>query len=620
MNLAEELTRLKPKTRRALEKILATIQKTGDTSVIESLRAVDYEREIVPPRQFVEDDYFLGKNVKNLSEAWKQELEIVFDPDSTIGTIIITGAIGIGKTTFAAICLTRKLYELSCLRDPSHFFGLLPKSKIIFGVYNITLDKADDVSVLVEQYVNDSPYFQEKCAIRPRPHYPLYFPEKRLEVASGSLASHALGDNVLGFILDEANFHKKVQNPDAQTEKTRAHQLFNEARSRQVSRFLRRGRLPGLTMLLSSRKFQSSMLDELIEKVAVDPDLQQTVRIIQFALWEIKNPDDFSGEHFDVVIGTEHYASRVLEFEEIPPEGSEIVSVPVEYREQFFTDADLALRDIAGISTAGSTAFFPVKQKILNCIENDRTHPFSRPVLTLALGSDTRIDDFFQERKLCKIERSVWCPLVHPEAPRHLHIDLAYSEENVGIAMGHPYIMRDAKFGVYVDFMLRISPPVKGQIPFAEIIAFVNQLRNTYRFRIKKVTFDQYQSRMPIQLLLQAGFEAELLSIDLIHYTHLKTCFTERRINMYEYAPLLEEVDGLRKNPEGGRPNHKPGSFDDILDALAGAVSRCYNISSSRARVGTVKKDKVVLPRVDDGPIVMSVNESHRQEEFRPKP
>lgn len=617
MNLAEQIASLKPTSRKALEQIVQRIQQTKSLDILASLNALDYEREIISPRQFLEDEHYLGKSVKNLSETWKEVFEEVFDPDSVVGTLILTGAIGTGKTTFAAVCFIRKLYELSCLKDPALFHGLLPRSKIIFGIYNITLDKANDLSNLMEEYINESPYFQEVCPLRQRPRYPLYFPTKRLEVSIGSLGAHALGDNVLGFALDEANFYKKVQNPDMATEKTRAHQLFNEARTRQVSRFMRGGKIPGLNILISSRKFQTSFLDGFIEEVKKDPDLQKSIKIVELALWQTKNPDDFSGDSFDVLIGTEHYASRVLEFDEVIPQGGDVVRVPTEYREQFITDPDLALRDIAGVSTAGSTAFFPVKAKVTNCVDKTRIHPFSKPVITIPLMGDRTIDEFFQERKLCRISHSSWVPLVHPNIERHIHVDLAYSEECIGMTMGHAYTMNDARFGVYIDFMLRIKPPAVGELELGSVIKFIKMLKGTYHFRIKKVTFDQFQSRMPIQLLVQAGFEAELLSVDLVHYTHLKTCFNERRINMYEYAPLIEEADGIQKDPEGGRPHHKPGEFDDILDSLAGVVSRCYNISSSRAKKGSVKKDKVHLPSKDLGPIVMGVNSDHNQEEMR---
>ena len=591
------------------------IKKNKSLDILDSLNAMDYDRPLCDPIQFLEDDYYIGRAVKNLSSSWKAVFKDLFSPGSQVGTLILTGAIGCGKSTFAACCFARKLYELSCLKDPAAFHGLLPRSKIIFGIYNITLEKADDVTNMIEDYVRESPYFQEHSPLKDRPRYPLFMPVKRLEVSTGSLSTHALGDNVLGFILDEANFFKKVAQPDMVTEKTRAHQLFNEARTRQVSRFMRAGRIPGLNILISSRKYQSSFLDEFIVAVRKDPELQKSVKVVEFALWQTKNPDDFSGDFFEVLVGTEHYPSRVLEFEEVVPEGGDIVKVPKEYYEQFVTDPDLALRDIAGVSTAGSTAYFPVKAKIYDCVDKMRTHPFSRSVITVPLKSDTQIDEFFQERKLCRIESSSWTPLVHPEIERHIHIDLAYSKECIGFTMGHPYAMRDTRLGAFIDFMLRIKPPVADELKLDSVVDFVKMLRNVYHFKIKKVTFDDFQSRMAIQLLVQAGFEAEVLSIGLLHYTHLKNCFNERRINMYEYQPLLDEIETLQKDPAGDRPHHKQGELDDVCDSLAGVVSRCYNLPSSRVTKGN-QKNRVQVSGTSRGPLVIAMNKDRGHEEY----
>jgi len=252
----------------------------------------------------------------------------------------------------------------------------------------------------------------------------------------------------------------------------------------------------------------------------------------------------------------------------------------------------------------------------MGCIDRTRIHPFTIPVFSVPLMTDTRIEEFLSERALCSIERSAWRPIVRAGVERHIHIDLAVTGECVGITMAHPYMMEDARLGVYVDFMLRIKPPAQGgEIELGAVVNFVRVLRDTYHFKIKKVTFDQAFSRMPIQLLLQQGFAAEHLSVDLVHFTHLKTCFNERRISMYEYAPMLEEVDNLIKDPAGGRPHHRPKFLDDVLDSLAGCVSRCYNVESSRKKTG--KKTDRVDTGTGRGPLVIVVGHDHQQEEFR---
>lgn len=568
---------------------------TGDTRFLEPFWKVDYERVPVSPRQFLEDDYYLGKSVKNLSPVWKKEFEIIFSPTSSIITVIITGAIGTGKTTFASICKTYKMYQLSCLKDPVQFYGLLPGSKIVFGVYNITLDKADDLCGKVIHYVDNSPYFNEYCVRKKKPKDLIIFPDKNIEVSVGSLGTHALGDNILGYTVDEANFFKRSRSI-GEIEKTRAHQIFHEAQTRLYSRFMKGGDVPGLVILISSRKFVSSFTDSLIEKARTDPEIGRTTRVIEHALWETKNKKDFSGETFKVLIGTEFYDSRVLELDEIVPEDAQVIEVPVEYKRPFLDDCDLAIRDIAGISTKGSSAFFPVKQRIFNCIDKTRSHPFTKSEITIPLGKDFQLEEYLDEKSLVSIIRSIKTPHIHPGAGRFVHIDIAYSEENLGMSMVHPFLTKDDKLAVYVDFMLRMRPPVIGELDLDPAVDFMKHLRKI-GFNIVRVTFDRYQSRMPIQHLIKAGFRSDVVSIVLQHYVQLKTLFNEGRISLYDYLPFREEVDNLMKNEdETKRPEHAIGFNDDLLDSLAGAVSCALNIDSTSKKGDAKRRVKVIAP------------------------
>jgi len=589
---------LDPKEMETVQVILEEIEETGTSSTLDYLYRMDYERNLVSMREFLEDEYYLGKSVKYLSDVWKDILDDVFHPLSSVVTLILTGSIGSGKTTAAAICVVRKIYELSCLKDPAEFYNLLPGCRITFGIYSLTLDKADDANELIRMYTDDSPYFREHCPRKLRPNNPIFFPSKNIEVALGSMGNHALGDHILGFVLDEANFYTRGRKlAESPGEKTRAHQLFNSAQTRIVSRFMRGGKVPGLVIIVSSKKFQTSFVDTLIERANRNPKMARTTRVVELPLWAIKDPRDFSGEKFMMLVGTEYYNSRVLEVDEIVPEGAKVVEVPMEYIDQFLMDPDLALRDIAGLSTKGSTAFFPVKQRIFQCINDKRDHPFTKSEIVLPFGENLQISDYVIERDLIKIQRSMRTPIVHPGVPRHLHIDIALTEECLAIVMGHPFMMLDDKFGVYVDFMLRIRPPIIGELDLGSTIDFLKYLRSI-GYIIKKVTFDQYQSRMPIQLLVQQGFDAELLSVKIQHYNHLKTCFNESRIDMYDYAPMLEEVDTLLRDPEGKRPHHSTEGYDDILDALTSVVSQCYNIAGTKRKGDRDDRKHVRMPDI----------------------
>src|SRR6478752_3128878 len=98
-------------------------------------------------------DEFLGENYldidRKVRKGVKQALKDVFGagtPDgerlSIVETAMITGAIGIGKTTIASIALPYMVHWVLCLNDPQDFFGMLPGSRIAFMQMSTSEDQA----------------------------------------------------------------------------------------------------------------------------------------------------------------------------------------------------------------------------------------------------------------------------------------------------------------------------------------------------------------------------------------------------------------------------------------------------------------------------------------------
>jgi len=99
-------------------------------------------------------------------------------------------------------------------------------------------------------------------------------------------------------------------------------------------------------------------------------------------------------------------------------------------------------------------------------------------------------------------------------------------------------------------------------------------------FTIRGITFDQFQSRMPIQILQLRGFTASKLSIQLEHYKALRDCVTQHRASYYAYAPALKELKEIvRTRDDSDRPHHPFGGSDDIADAMAGVAAHCCGVA-----------------------------------------
>ena len=157
-----------------------------------------------------------------------------------------------------------------------------------------------------------------------------------------------------------------------------------------------------------------------------------------------------------------------------------ITAVPEDFRADFERDLEGSIRDLAGISTVSVHPYVQQREKILTCVDKGRVHPFSHEVYDMSVGgqflwgamvmpSNGRYGGETQ-------------PILNPRAPRHVHIDTSVRRDATGFAMSHvagythvtrrgrdgkEYIERAPLF--VVDFMLRVVPPVGGEIILAEL-------------------------------------------------------------------------------------------------------------------------------------------------------
>jgi hypothetical protein len=487
-----------------------------------------------------------------------------------------TGAIGVGKTTVSTIAQVYKIYQLSCLISPQEYYGLNPGDRIVFAIFNITLKKGESGYDLLRYYVENSPYFRERSPSCKRPKDPIWFPKKNVAVVLGSLSTHALGEHVLGFAMDEANFFKSRVDVGGET---RAHAIYEQAYTRLVSRYMQQdGKVPGLVCLLSSRKTQSAFLEEQIAKA--ERQTNKTMHVSSFALWDIKN-SMLCGRTFPVLIGDDKMSSRVMEEDEVLPGGYDGIEVPIEFRDRFEWDVDDSLRDIAGIATVGSFHFFPRREFLEQAMDDSLLHPFNvETVDTLGLKLSNDLTEYMNERALFRVQNSMWVPIQDPGIPRYVHVDIGLTNDALGLAVGHRKI-ENGHISVVFDLVLRVKAPFGDEVHLNKIISFFKFLRSR-GMPLAQITYDSFQSRHSIQDLILAGFNADTHSVSLDDYNTLKDLLTQGRCKFYRYEPLLTELRELRKDPEGAkRPNHPSGGSDDMADAVAAVAAACYKAEKS---------------------------------------
>jgi len=624
----EDFEKLAPEERQVVTNWLSSALADGhtDNAIHNALWDADYLSKPVSIEEFIEDDNYLGSIKHSLYPIWKKDLSYIFSPKNRIYLVVLTGAIGTGKTTAAAIALLYKIYQMSCLRNPAKYYNLLEGSRIAYGIYSITLRQVGDTGY--DKFLNlldCCPYFKQtlprdlsiKSKVRFMGKAP--YDNHRMEVVAGSRAVHSIGQDLYSFLLDEANFLTEKKDKERGILTGNAYEIYDSVMSRLASRFMRAGgAIPGIGILMSSKKAQTSFLQDRLAKLTKGAykegqcgEVAPGVYVADYSRWDVE-PDRYKLPPFSVQVGSRLAPSRILMKGEVAVPGTKVIKVPGDWLWRFQEDIEGALRDVAGVATFGMSPLIHDRQSIFDACKPELKHPFTMPSIVI----DDRIDspyiqDYVRVDEITRIVASRRVPRLNPLRPRFMHIDGSLSGDSTGIAMGHPSsivrIKRPHGDGtqteimlpyVIVDFMLRVRPPANGQIDMSKIRSFVLWLREMYS--IMRVTYDGYQSADACQILSKAGVESGVLSVDRDDeaYLFLRSAFREHRVACYSYEPFIGEVLDLEHFLDKKKVDHPLAASSggkgskDVSDGVAGVIYHC--MTDPRAMDAAVDSEMVI--------------------------
>jgi len=586
--------KLTPEERIALQTMMQEIQGDGPRlqgpTLVQAVEQLEFNRIPVDPITFLEDPYYLGEVGIGMFPKLKQHFINLFS--GNYEELIMTGSIGYGKSFFATCVLTYVIYQMTCLRNAAETYGLASGSQL--HIANLSARK-DTAQRVVFEGISDklglSPYFKEIGMEQRKDE--LRFPGNIIVLGGESTDSSILGLNVVSAFVDETNFLRgqvSKANKARHHFYSRAEQLYNALKARMQSRFLSRGNMPGLLILVSSRVAPDDFTEQRIRQAADDPK----VYVMDLALWDVK-PDSYSKERFKVYVGVGGQKPRILEPNELVElkDGERLVDVPIDFRRRFDDDLNGSLRDLAGVSVVTISTFLQSRDKIFGIVDKKRKHPFTTDEW------DPSLDGRFDWSKLVrKNEQGEMEPIHHPNAIRYAAIDPSLSGDATGVAVGcvagFRKVVREDKEGkkyeedsplIWVDFVLRIVPPKGGEINFGDVRNLIYQLSDR-GFPIHKVCLDSFQSADSLQQYRLKGYQAELLSVDtsMAPYQLLKGTIYEGRLSVYEYPVLLEELKRLEIDWERRKVDHPADFSKDVSDAVCALT---YSLSQKFTKGGS---------------------------------
>lgn len=411
---------------------------------------------------------------------------------------------------------------------------------------------------------------------------------------NGVLTHNSIGMNLIGSILDEANFFQKGAQSvkKATADYSKVGEMYSAIVNRSKSRFKTFGRDDSLSILVSSNTTTSSFTDKRIRDSSDSPN----TLVINTRVWDVKPRGTYSDKYFWVFIGSDlldpyivNDINDVYQFTdsmELPRiEGTvdkvirsipvslqdRFVRVPEDFKSQYESDINTALQDISGISVSPSGRLFTSKKLYREACVPELKHPFYRDEIVISTHDTIEVKDFLSKNYMPR----------HKDKQRFIHIDQSTTNDSTGFASS--YIDRyitDKKTGIQLpivvtDLLLRINPPkAPNHISIAKVRNFVFYMRDILGLNIGLVTYDQFQSSDSRQILSENGINVGYLSVDRTDEQYLALCnlFYEHRIRIYDYSPAQKELFELIHYRGLHKVDHPSTGSKDVCDAWCGSV------------------------------------------------
>lgn len=585
----EEFNNLSEEEKQFALDVLKEYSYTGASKKFDELLYYDYKEIPVDIETFLHDRRYLGNALYNsegkftLFPYWENVLKDIFpDPlgPPKYNTAVFTGAIGLGKSTIADIVGIYILYRMLCLKNPYTYYGLQEVDLITFAVINITKDAARSVAwSKMQSMLKSSPWFMEHGSLN-KADDPEWSPPPGIELIYGSKPSHIIGRALFWCFQDEVSFR---QNMDVEKQKAAAQELVSSASARMQSRFMKGEKNPTLLVLASSKRTEQSYLESFIDNKKKNES--KTTLIVDEPQWVIRSDKD-SSKKFYVALGNKFLDSEVLplnvtelELTAYRNRGYTFLQVPIGYYENFIDDIDIALTDIAGISTSNAARYIN-GPRLAEIKKQNIQNLFTKEIIQVGDASEDTAQywDFID---MDRLDRSLL------DRPMFVHLDLSEGGDKTGIAgvwimgikppqEGQPS-SKDLTYRLC--FHVSVKAPKGHSISFEKNRQFIYWLRDR-GFSIRGVSTDTFQSFDTGQALTAKGFKYETISVDRVDQDHickpyqtLKRAIYEKRLEMYENKFLTEELLGLERN-NNGKIDHSIRGINskDAADALCGAV------------------------------------------------
>lgn len=180
----------------------------------------------------------------------------------------------------------------------------------------------------------------------------------------------------------------------------------------------------------------------------------------------------------------------------------------------------------------------------------------------------------------------------------YIHIDLSQVKDRTVVALGHVEewiqydgaLTEDAKPHIVIDLFRVWEPTRANPVNHGEVMDFVVELCR--RFKVFKVTFDQWGSFDKIRYLNELGVYAEKQSLARPEYQEFLMAVGEMRLEGPYDERLLTELKHLVILPTG-KIDHPDRHHNDISEAVCGVIRNCVENETQNTTIKIVSLDRL---------------------------
>ena len=530
--------------------------------LIDILDGEEFDERPVDLRTFVQSPDYLGLPplseyqytlIEKSSQIYKESTLVkLFGEDEgvrmfkqTANEVVAQLGKGSGKDYCSTISVAYIVYLLLCLKDPATYYGKPPGDSI--DIINIAINSQQANNVFFKGFktrIDKSPWFTGKY--EPKASEMKF--DKAITVHSGHSEREAWeGYNVIVIILDEISGFATENTTGHEQAKTGG-AIYDMYRASVDSRFPDFGKV----ILLSFPRYKNDYIQTRYESVIADKtiEIKEHTFKLDEAIEDGNSSNEFTVEWEEDVINAYKFP-KVFALRRPTWEINPTRSID-DFKIAFYKNPIDALSRFACMPPDAVDAFFRSREKIETCFSG-----------TNGVDSTGRFFESFKPQE---------------DKEYYVHVDLAQKHDHCAVALAHvDKWVTLSTFNdhevinpfVVVDAVRWWTPTADKTVEFKDVKNYILELRSR-GFRIKKVTFDRWNSFDIMNELKSLGMNSETLSVAKKHYEDMQMLVAEERIYGPRIDLLVDELLQLRIIRD--KVDHPRKGSKDLADAVCGAI------------------------------------------------